>query len=194
LDRRSSLEKEELVRLADTKLTRPSAWFTWHSYVLKPGMRVLDLACGRGRHAIGAAAKGCYVTAVDNDPSRFKEAQEYCASKNLNVDWVTADLTDWTIEPRAYDMVMVFNYLDRKRVADFKEAVKPGKFLMMETFLVSQREQGWGPTSDDHLLQPAEMLRLIEPFDLILAREVIEMVDGHPMSAASAFARRPEEG
>jgi 2-polyprenyl-3-methyl-5-hydroxy-6-metoxy-1,4-benzoquinol methylase len=192
LDRRVSAENEELVGLADTKLRRPSTWFTWHSHVLKPGMRVLDLACGKGRHAIGAASKGCYVTAVDHDPARFKEAQEYGASKNLKIEWVSADLATWEIEPKQWDMVMIFNYLDRNRIPDFKEAVKPDRYFMFETFLVSQKEQGWGPTSDEHLLQPGEMLELVAPYDLILAREVIEMVDGHPMSAASAFVQRRE--
>lgn len=164
----------------------------WHSHVLKPGMRVLDLACGAGRHSIAAAARGCYVTSIDKDASRFKEAKEYCASKNHNVEWLTEDLETYQLEKNAYDMVVIFNYLDRNRWEDFKSAIKPGGFLLCETFTEWQRAQGWGPTSDDHLLKSGELTQMIEPFDLILGRDVLEMVDGRSMAAASAFARRPE--
>ncbi len=43
------------------------------------------------------------------------------------------------------------------------ELLEPGGFLMMETFLSTQRELGWGPTSDDHLLHPGELARLVAP-------------------------------
>lgn len=155
-------------------------------------MRVLDLACGKGRHSIAAAARGCYVTSIDKDPTRFKEAQEYCASKNHNVEWIVEDLETCQLESKSYDMVLVFNYLDRNRWQDFKEAVKPGGFFLCETFTEWQRAQGWGPTSDDHLLKSGELPSLMEPFDLILGRDVLEMVDGQPMAAASAFAKRLE--
>ncbi len=86
---------------------------------------------------------------------------------------------------------MVFNYLDRARMAEFREAVRPGGFLLCETFLEAQRQFGWGPTSADHLLKPGEIMRLAEPFEIVLAREVVELVEGRPMALASVLARRP---
>ena len=41
--------------------------------------------------------------------------------------------------------------------------VAPGGRLMMETFLEAQREAGWGPTSERHLLRPGELARLVAP-------------------------------
>lgn len=172
------------------KVARPSTWFTWHDHVMKPGMRVLDIACGRGRHSLAAAARGCNVVAVDQDPDRFKEAQAIADSKNLSIEWVVGDLTSYEIPSQSFDTVLIFNYLDRRRMPAFKEGVKVGGHMLFETFLESQRYQGWGPTDDEHLLKPGEVVRLIEPFELILAREVIEMVDGQPMAAGSALARR----
>ncbi len=48
---------------------QPSAWVTRWSRAIAPASRVLDVACGRGRHARLLAAQGCKVTAVDRDPA-----------------------------------------------------------------------------------------------------------------------------
>ena len=148
---------------------RPSAWFTWHAGVIRPQSRVLDVACGRGRHAIAAGRR---------------------AARGLPIEWVCADLGTFPLPPRAFDVVMVFNYLDRSRMPELRETVKPGGYLLCETFLEAQREHGWGPTSDDHLLKPGELLQLVEPFEVILAREALDFVSGRPMAVASILALR----
>jgi hypothetical protein len=48
---------------------------------------------------------------------------------------------------------------------------------MMETFLEAQREAGWGPTSERHLLRPGELARLAAPLTTVHGREVFEPVD-----------------
>jgi hypothetical protein len=55
--------------------------------------------------------------------------------------------------------------------------VAPGGALLMETYLVAQRALGWGPKSDDHLLQPGELARLVAPLEIVHGREVFEPVD-----------------
>jgi ubiquinone/menaquinone biosynthesis C-methylase UbiE len=89
---------------------RPSAWFTWHAEVIGPHSRVLDVACGRGRHAILAARRGASVVAVDSDPERLAAGQK--AGRNLPIEWVCADLGVFPLPARSFDVVMVFNYLD----------------------------------------------------------------------------------
>jgi tellurite methyltransferase len=168
---------------------RPSAWFTWHAGIMGPQSRVLDLACGRGRHALAAASLGAVVVAVDSDEGRLSAGRR--AGRGLPIEWVCADLRTFPLEPGAFHVVMAFNYLDRARMGDVRAAVKPGGFLLWETFLESQREHGWGPTSDDHLLKPGELLRLVEPFEIILAREALDFVGGRPMAVASVLAQRP---
>lgn len=169
---------------------RPSTWFTWHAGVIGPHSRVLDVACGHGRHAILAAHRGASVVAVDSDPDRLAAGQK--AGRDLGIEWVCADLGVFPLAPRSFDVVMIFNYLDRSRMREFLEAIRPGGYLLTETFLDAQREHGWGPTSAEHLLKPGELLRLVEPFEVVLAREALEFVNGHPMSVASVLARRAE--
>lgn len=161
--------------------------------MIGPGRRVLDVACGSGRHALAAALRGAEVVAVDADQQRLAVLEQAARDRRVSIQTICADLTVWEVEQRAFDVVMIFNYLDRARMAAFFDAVRPGGWLLAETFLAAQRQQGWGPQSDEHLLASGELLRLAADFELILGREVIEMVDGQPAALASVFAQRPAE-
>jgi hypothetical protein len=67
------------------------------------------------------------------------------------------------------------------------ELIEPGGLLMMETFLRTQRELGWGPSSDDHLLTPGELARLVAPLTVEHGREVIEAVDAERWRAVASI-------
>lgn len=154
-------------------------------------MRVLDLACGDGRHSLAAAALGAEVTAWDHDAAALDVGRALAATRDLHVDWRVVDLQgDWPEVP-PFDAVFVFNYLDRTRMPRVHEALAPGGTLIMETFLVTQRELGWGPTRDEHLLARGELARLIAPLEVLHGREVLEPVDVERWRAvASVVARR----
>jgi tellurite methyltransferase len=130
------------------------------------------------------------VVAVDSDADRLAAGRN--AGRGLAIEWVCADLKTFSLPPQSFDVVMIFNYLDRSRMREFRDAVKPGGYLLTETFLEAQREHGWGPTSAEHLLKPGELLELVQPFEVVLAREALEFVAGHPMAVASVLARRAE--
>lgn len=158
-------------------LSRPSTWFAWHADRIVPGSRVLDLACGTGRHAIAAAQLGADVIAVDRDADALATAREFAGEAGVRVDWQQADLEDAWPDWGPFDTVLVFNYLDRPRFPRVREAVRKGGLLLVESFLTTQREQGWGPTADAHLLLPGELARLVAPFEIMHGREVAEPVD-----------------
>jgi SAM-dependent methyltransferase len=152
---------------------------------------VLDLACGEGRHTLAAGQLGAEVVAVDRDETRMATARELAAAHDLAVDWRVVDLEGPWPEFGDFDAVLVFNYLDRARMADIRDLVAPGGLLIMESFLAGQRELGWGPTSEDHLLRPGELARLVAPFRVEHGREVLEPVDAERWRAvASVLARR----
>jgi len=193
---RDSALKEASTGLFSRKVEKPvppSAWFTWHAGLFRPGVRALDIACGSGRHALVAAEAGAEVVAVDQDHDRIKALAKEASKRSLRVHAVEADLSTWSFELGAYDVVMVFNYLDRARASDMLAAVRPGGHFLAETFLAAQRMQGWGPTQDAHLLEPGELSRMVNGFELILGREVIEMIDGRPAAMASVLAQRPPQ-
>ncbi|MDQ5840195.1 MAG: class I SAM-dependent methyltransferase [Chloroflexota bacterium] len=162
--------------------------------MIRPGARVLDLACGQGRHGLAAAALGAEVVGVDRDAAKLATAREWAAAANLTVDWREADLEAPWPELGCFDAVLVFNYLDRASMPRILGLVAPGGRLIMETFLEAQREAGWGPTSERHLLRPGELARLVAPLTVVHGREVFETVDAERWRAvASAIAVRSKK-
>ena len=156
---------------------RPSTWFLWHAHRIGPGARVLDLACGRGRHSLAAAQSGAKVVAIDRDPAKLATGAQYATAKGLTIDWRELDLEGPWPDLGTFDAVLVFNYLDRASMPRILRLVAPGGLLMMETFLAAQREAGWGPTSARHLLRPGELARLVAPLTIVHGREALEAVD-----------------
>jgi histidinol-phosphate/aromatic aminotransferase/cobyric acid decarboxylase-like protein/SAM-dependent methyltransferase len=67
-----------------------------------PGRRVLDLACGVGRHAIGLARLGYDVTGVDASEFALRRAAQAAADAGVQLRLHRADLlgpADWGIPP-----------------------------------------------------------------------------------------------
>ncbi|HEU5169866.1 MAG TPA: class I SAM-dependent methyltransferase [Gemmatimonadales bacterium] len=174
-----------------TRCPRPSTWFFWQAHFLHPGGRVLDLACGEGRHALAAAALGSQALGVDRDAEKLAMARELATLRGLRAEFECVDLEAGWPAFGTFDAVLVFNYLDRARMPQIVHCVAPGGVLIMETFLDAQLQLGWGPTDPAHLLRPGELSDLARPLDVIHGREVLEPVDAERWRAvASVVARR----
>ena len=136
----------------------PSAWV--EQWLGPPGRheRLLDLACGAGRHARLAAQRGFRVLAVDRDP-RAVEALADCRT----VETRTEDLESgrWSFAAERFAVVVVTHYLFRPRLDLLAGLVAPGGRLIIETFAVGQAAYG-KPTRPDFLLRPGELLRLAD--------------------------------
>jgi 2-polyprenyl-3-methyl-5-hydroxy-6-metoxy-1,4-benzoquinol methylase len=149
---------------------------------------VLDIACGEGRHALTAAQWGAVVVAMDQDEAKLETGREAAARLGVEVDFRAVDLEGGWPELGEFDVVLVFNYLDRTRMDLVKAAVRPGGALLIETYLEWQRALGWGPTSDGHLLAPGELARLAAPFEVLHGREVFEPIDANRIRAVASVA------
>jgi len=172
-------------------ISRPSPWLFWHHHRIRSGARVLDLACGEGRHGLLAAQQGAVVTAIDKDSAKLDTGREAAARLGVTIDWRCTDLEGEWPELGQFDVVLVFNYLDRARMPAIRELVGPNGLLIMETFLDWQRELGWGPTSPDHLLKSGELAMMAKPLEMVHGREVYEPLDaGRQRAVASIVAQR----
>src|SRR5215467_9147873 len=58
---------------------------------LRPGLRVLDVACGTGNLALIAARRGCMVTGIDFAENLIVQARARAASERLRVDFDAGD-------------------------------------------------------------------------------------------------------
>jgi SAM-dependent methyltransferase len=80
------------LRNAFTKGTKPEVDFLVEALGLEPGMRVLDVGCGPGRHSLALAARGIAVHGVDLSPEFVALAQE--ASTGFGATFEVLDVRD----------------------------------------------------------------------------------------------------
>lgn len=135
---------------------RPSAWVVRWAHLIEPGSRILDLACGRGRHARWFAERGCQVSAVDRDA----EAIASLAGKKSLVAW-QADLEQgpWPFAASEFDAIVVTNYLYRPRLASLSQALAADGVLIYETFMLGNEAFG-RPRNPEFLLRDSELLEV----------------------------------
>jgi SAM-dependent methyltransferase len=109
-------------------VAEPSPWVVRWAQEIRSRGRVLDLACGAGRHAVFLAEQGHWVLAVDLDCSRLPVRE--------NIEPLQVDLEgpDWPLAGRQFDAVVVTNYLYRPHFDALLALVAPGGLLIYETF------------------------------------------------------------
>jgi SAM-dependent methyltransferase len=126
----------------------PPAW---------PGCRALELACGLGRDALWLAAQGWQVDALDISLTALIQARADMLRQGLSgVHFVAADLDHFPLPRRAYDLVMVFRFLDRSLFPAIVERVRPGGLVIYETLNIRWRDTH-PTTRPEHMLHPGEL-------------------------------------
>ncbi len=118
--------------------------------------KVLDLACGSGRHARFLAGLGYPVLAVDRDAEALAGLS--------TIEGITTRLLDlegeeWPLAGQVFDGIVVTNYLWRPRLPDVLALLAPGGVLIYETFMVGNAAYG-KPSNPDFLLQAGELRQL----------------------------------
>ena len=168
-------------------MSGPAPWLVDNADLLPAGGRVLDVACGKGRHALLLAAAGFEVTAVDRDADALDRLRAQALRLEVDVRVVAMDLEAPEVDLGAdqFDVIVVTRYLHRPLIPHLVSALAPGGILIYETFLVGQAERGH-PTNPDFLLKPGELAALVSPLEILRARE--GEVDG--AMVASVVARR----
>jgi cyclopropane fatty-acyl-phospholipid synthase-like methyltransferase len=108
---------------------------------LQPGMTVLDVPCGNGRHTIELAQRGVRMTGVDISPDFLDEAR----SKAPEIEWVFGDMRNPPRRDRfdaAYCWGNSFGYFDHDDCQRFLNAVasalKPGGRFILDSGVVSE--------------------------------------------------------
>ncbi len=135
--------------------TTPSEWVTRWAHLARPGGRVLDLACGSGRHARYFAARGFDVVACDRDPAAIASLAGVMGVTAVQVD--LEDGSPWPFRPAEFDAIVVCNYLHRPLFVPIAESLAAGGVLLYETFLAGNERYG-KPSNPRFLLDRDELL------------------------------------
>ena len=103
---------------------------------LKPGMNVLDVACGTGNLALPAAKAGASVTGVDIAPNSVAQARENAKRAGLDIKFDEGDAEALPYEDASFDAVVtMFGAMFAPRpelvAAELKRVCRPGGLIAM---------------------------------------------------------------
>src|ERR1051325_11556923 len=103
---------------------------------LKPGMKVLDVACGTGNLALPAARTGAIVTGVDIAPNSLEQARQNAKQEGLNIQFDEGDAEALPYDDAGFDAVVtMFGAMFAPRpelvAAELKRVCRPGGVIAM---------------------------------------------------------------
>lgn len=147
--------------LATATAAPPSEWIQRFAHLLPAQARVLDVACGSGRHAVYLTQLGHQVTGLDRNT-------EALAQLPSEVTSIEADIENgpWPLAGQQFDAVIVTNYLWRALWPRLLSSVREGGVLLYETF--AQGNEVYGkPSRPDFLLAPGELLQVCAGWHIV---------------------------
>jgi SAM-dependent methyltransferase len=134
----------------------PSPWMARFAHLVPAGARVLDLACGYGRHALHFAARGAHVLALDRDGTALATLSGTAGIETREVDLEGAP---WPLAGERFDAIVVSHYLYRPLFPNLRAALAADGALLYETFALGNEAYG-RPANPAFLLRPGELLEL----------------------------------
>jgi SAM-dependent methyltransferase len=109
--------------------------------LLAPGRRILDLACGGGRHSLAMAKRGAQVTGVDLGPAAIATARRRAQRAGVEVEFVQGDMRCLEYEA-AFDAVTLlfgcFTEMPRHQAQEvlrrISRSLRPGGWFILDVY------------------------------------------------------------
>ncbi len=107
---------------------------------LRPPLRILDIACGQGRHAIALAKRGFEVVGTDLSTFLLEVARTRTREAGLAVEYVHSDMRELPFTGEfdvAVNLFTAFGYFaeeeeHQRALSRFAQALRPGGRLVLE--------------------------------------------------------------
>jgi len=154
-----------------------------------PRGKALDLAMGNGRNAIFLAMHGYEVDAIDYSEVAVEKVRSFAQRKSLLINAKQADLTNYQIAEKTYDVILNFFFLERSLIPQIKKALKKGGMLLFETYTIEQPQYG-RPHNPAYLLKPNELLNNCMDLYIIYYHERVDKQDKEIKAIASLLAQK----
>ena len=164
------MEKEKARHL---RITEPSPWLVRFAPLIKPEGRVLDLACGGGRHGRYLLDRGCKVTFLDRETSAITDLNDRANATVIETDLEQGnDIFSGSgpLNGECFDAIVITNYLYRPLLDDIVTAIGKNGVLIYETF-ARGNERFTRPRNPDHLLKSGELLEMVAGKMQVIAYE-----------------------
>jgi SAM-dependent methyltransferase len=109
---------------------------------IKPGMKVLDVACGTGNSAIPAARLGADVIGVDIAPNLIEQARERAKAAGVQARFEEGDAEKLSFPDASFDYVIsIYGAMFAPRpdvvAAELKRVCRPGGKIVMGNWIPS---------------------------------------------------------
>lgn len=171
-DRRYSFEK-------------PRPFLIDQAALLPRGGLALDVAMGLGGNAGFLLEQGLRVIGLDISEVAARRAKE----SHSHLAAAVYDLTCLRLPHQKFDLIINFYYLQRDLWPQYRQALRPGGLLIIETLTVDMLEMQ-PDIERDYLLEKGELLRAFDDLQVLHYQEGwVESDSGHRRAAASLCAR-----
>ena len=158
--------------------TAPNVFLASQSQWFKPGIRVLDVACGEGRNAVWLAQQGCEVVAIDISPVAIEKARRLAAERGVHVAFELVDVRDWRWPPNAFDAVVsVFIQFaapaERAQLfTGFVTTLRPNGVLVLQGYTPKQLQyKTGGPPQAEHMYTQPMLREAVPGLEIVHVRE-----------------------
>ena len=129
---------------------------------LRPGLQVLDVACGTGNLALPAARSGADVTGIDIAPNLIEQAIANAECEGLSAKFDVGDAEAMPYPDASFDVVMTMfgaMFAPRPSVAasELKRVCRPGGLITMANWTPEAFTGQMFKTNAKHVPPPAGM-------------------------------------
>lgn len=161
-----------------------------------PSGSALDIAAGTGRNALFLAEHNFEVDAIDKSRIGLEQARLAATQKSVNrhINWIHADVNEFTFPESRYDLITVSFYRMLDRLTDIKAALKDRGHLYLEHHLRSVEPTPSGPRSNQYRFGANELLRACLDLTILYYDESTSYVDDNRARAnVRLFARKAND-
>ncbi len=152
----------------------------------------LDAAAGVGVNGLVLARRGLRVVALDISEVGLRLARRQAQAEGVALDTAVYDLSRPWFPTDCFNVILNFRFLERATFPMYRRALKPGGWLIFETFIRTPETD----TDIEFYLRPGELHAAFADWEVVHSEEVTAVHGRSPQqrSVAQLVARKPEGG